>query len=309
MFGGRVEGLFGLKYFNDLWSFDAVTQIWTSIKTPNRPSARISPGMVYDPINHQIIVFGGHDPKERLGDTWVYTISDNHWEEITPEISPTSRSDMGMSYDQENKRVILFSGYSFEGSVDRKNDTWSYDPELQIWTEMNPQVSPPIMYGHSLEYDTANQRSLLLGGHILIYRNGQQISGGYNSTIWSYSYHENIWQEEVDDNSPKPPARYWQQSVLNSTDGRILFFGGNGASGFFGDTWVYDVTNTSWKSIHIKQGHGPSPRVTGAIAYDFQEEVFILFGGLGEDMTDFQDTWIFRENDTGGDWTTITSKK
>lgn len=311
MFGGRADRLFGMKYFNDLWSFNTATQTWTLVKTSNKPPARLSPGMVYDPVNHQIIVFGGHGTKNRLGDTWVYTISANRWEEITPEISPSARSDMGMEFDTANNRVILFSGYFLEESGYRKNDTWMYDPETQEWTEVSPQVSPPIMYGPSLSYDFSGRQSLLTGGHISIYRNGQYISGGYNTAVWSYSYSENTWQVEGSDNNADiaPPARYWQSAALNSTDGKLLVFGGNGGSGFLEDTWIYDVSSTNWEKLYTGQLPAPSPRVNGAVAYDPLNEVFVLFGGLGYDMTDFQDTWIFRQSVSGGEWIAAASKE
>ena len=57
MFGGRAEGLFGMRYYNDLWTFDTSTQDWKPIRTGRRPPGRLSPGMVYDPVGHQLIVF------------------------------------------------------------------------------------------------------------------------------------------------------------------------------------------------------------------------------------------------------------
>jgi hypothetical protein len=310
LFGGRADGLFGLKYYNDMWSFDTASQKWSPVKTKKRPPERLSPGMVYDPGNHQIIIFGGHGAKVRLGDTWVYSISENRWEEITPETSPSPRSDMGMSFDTENNRVILFSGYSLEDGGVRANDTWSYDPNAQKWAEMKPQSAPPIMYGQSFAYDAEGSQSVLVGGHISLYRNGQYSSGGYNSGVWSYNYMENRWQEveSLDSDELIPPARYWQGAAMNSTDQELLIFGGNSGMGFIGDTWIYDVISKEWGNIDCIQIPEPPPRVNGAVVYDPKEEAFVLFGGLGDDMTDFQDTWIFRESSAGGDWIAAAAK-
>ena len=54
MFGGRAEGTFGLKYYDDLWAFDYLTQNWTLLKTTRKPAARLSHGMVYPPPDHSI---------------------------------------------------------------------------------------------------------------------------------------------------------------------------------------------------------------------------------------------------------------
>jgi N-acetylneuraminic acid mutarotase len=302
MFGGRAEGLIGLKYFDDLWAFDSVAQTWARIETADRPGGRLSPGMVYDPVHHQIILFGGNDKQDRLGDTWVYSISDNHWEEVTPENGPPPRSDGGMVYDEENQIVILFGGYCQEESRSLCDDTWSYDPITNIWTEMNPPSSPPIMYGHTLVYDDANHRVVLWGGHMSSYRNGQIASAGYGDSIWTYDYLENVWRQT--EHTRKPPARYWHQAIFDTKDDNLLLFGGNGGRGFLNDTWFFDVERDSWESANTELA--PTPRVNPAMTYDSIRNVTILFGGLEEDMSDLRDTWVFEETDTGGEWTEIT---
>ena len=50
LFGGRAQGLFGDKYFNDMWVLDSDTQTWTSLKTSDPPPPRLNAGMVYDPV-------------------------------------------------------------------------------------------------------------------------------------------------------------------------------------------------------------------------------------------------------------------
>ena len=298
LFGGRAEGLLGLKYFNDLWAFDYATQTWSPIKTSRQPAARLSPGMVYDPVNHQIILFGGHDDRERIGDTWLYNISDNHWEKVVPAHSPPPRSDANLVYDEANHIVILFGGYCQEQSRDLCDDTWSYDPTTNTWTEMNPPPSPPVMYGHTLVYDSTNQKTILWGGHISTYRNGQFASAGYGDSIWYYDFPENVWQEII--HSSKPPARYWHQATFDTTGGNLLLFGGDGGRGFLNDTWLFDVEHNTWESIDTELA--PLPRVNAAMTYDSLNNVVILFGGLEKDMTDLQDTWVFKETDSGGEW-------
>ena len=121
---------------------------------------------------------------------------------------------------------------------------------------------------------------------------------------------ENRWQEveSLDSDELIPPARYWQGAAMNSTDQELLIFGGNSGMGFIGDTWIYDVISKEWGNIDCIQIPEPPPRVNGAVVYDPKEEAFVLFGGLGDDMTDFQDTWIFRESSAGGDWIAAAAK-
>ena len=304
LFGGRAEGLLGLRYFNDLWIFDYTNQIWTPLKTTHRPAARLSPGMVYDPEHHQIILFGGHSAQGRLGDTWTYKIAENQWQEVSPTTSPPPRSDAGMAYDETSQRVILFSGYCQEGSRGLCGDTWAFDPGIVTWTEMRPTSSPPIMYGHTLVYDDSNRRSLLWGGHMAAIRNGTVSSIGYGNTIWSYDYPENRWEQIEEGNTNSPVARYWNQSTFDSSNANLFLFGGDGGHGFLDDTWLLKVMDNTWERVSTEAS--PSPRVNSAITYDPVNEVVVLFGGLGEGGTDLGDTWVFRETETGGGWVNIS---
>lgn len=286
LFGGRSDGIFGLKYYDDLWAFDTQSQRWERIETDIHPDGRLSPGMVYDPENHQIIMFGGHTKENRVGDTWIYDIAANRWEEITPAHSPSPRSDMGMIYDEANRVVILFSGYCRDDFFKQCDDTWIFDPKSRIWTEMHPANQPPNMYGHSIVYDAVKQKALLVGGNIV-----ETPSAGYVETLWCYSFTENQWEEVAWASANHPGPRYWQMADFATVNRYLFLFGGNGSSGFLADTWLIDtLLRTSQK---IKTQKAPSPRVNAAIAYDSFNDLVILFGGFTEDRKSLQDTWIF----------------
>jgi N-acetylneuraminic acid mutarotase len=301
LFGGRADGLFGMKYFNDLWKFDSATQIWSSIRATNPPPGRISPGMAYDAANQQIILFGGDSPRDRLSDTWIYNLAENRWQDVTPQVSPPPRSDMGFVYDETNRIVILFGGYCSETVHDLCDDTWVFDPQTRIWTEMNPTNSPPVMYGQAMLYDWTSQKILLWGGHELHYRNGEMTSHNYGNSFWNYDSAENTWKQAA--NSKSPPARYWHQLVLDSSDGKLLLFGGNGNQGFLSDTWTYNLTKNIWQQEDLAVH--PSARVNPAMSYDPVNRNYVLFGGMAEDSTALGDTWIYQMNNDKGEWLSI----
>lgn len=303
LFGGRAQGLFGEKYFNDLWVLDSDTKTWTSLKTSDPPAPRLSPGMVYDPVYHQIILFGGLSKHGRLGDTWVYAISENQWLEVSPRTSPSPRSDTGMVYDELNQVVELFGGYCQEEDRDLCDDTWSYDPKSNTWTEMKPLSSPPIMYGFSLDYDATSYQSILWGGHLSTFEHGNIVSAGYGDNIWIYEYPQDAWREIV--GNDKPPARYWHQASFITPTGKLLIFGGDGGRSYLNDTWLYDNRHNTWERVNPVQA--PAPRVNATMTYDSANNVIILFGGLGEDRVDLQDTWIFDVSGSEGEWRKIAS--
>ena len=305
LFGGRTDGLLGMKYFDDLWSFDSQSQIWTPLQTDIQPAGRLSPGMVYDPVAHQIILFGGHTEQDRVNDTWTYDLDTNHWKEVTPEHSPPPRSDMGMVYDETNQVVILFGGYCKDNIRELCDDTWVFDPQRRIWTEMNPPNHPPVMYGHSLVYDPINQQSLLWGGHISAINDGIFSSIGYGDTLWSYSYPENTWEEIALKSGNNPNPRYWHMSTFDISSESVFLFGGNGAKSFLAETWLFERAEGTWEKITVKDM--PSPRINAAIIYDPANDIVILFGGLGEDKDSFRDTWIFLKTETGKKWINVST--
>jgi hypothetical protein len=83
----------------------------------------------------------------------------------------------------------------------------------------------------------------------------------------------------------------------------MVLFGGDGDRGYLDDAWLFDVERDTWESVNT--GRAPFPRTSAAMTYDSTNNVPILFGGLGEDVTDLQDTWIFDETDTGEEWIEI----
>ncbi|MFX0065550.1 MAG: Kelch repeat-containing protein [Candidatus Hermodarchaeota archaeon] len=124
---------------NDTWIYDYSSNTWTKLAFSTHPSARKWSSMVYDPTNHQTILFGGASGAEGyLGDTWIYQSSINEWSQIPTSIAPSGRTLSALAYDSVNQQVILFGGRE---AIDTLDDTWAYDPASTIWTVMDPASS------------------------------------------------------------------------------------------------------------------------------------------------------------------------
>ena len=302
MFGGRGTGGLGGDLLDDIWAFDLEKEKWREIETSSGPSSRLSPGLVYDPARHQVLLFGGYSRKGRLDDTWLLDLNNYQWEEVDPSLSPPARSDMGMAYHGSSQMVLLFGGYCLENQRDLCDDTWVFDPEFNRWIEINPASSPPVMYGHSLNYDTKNDQILVWGGHMLRFTQGSSSSIGYNDSIWSYSYSKNQWLEISPGNQSHPSARYWHQAVYDSNIPGLFVFGGDGGYRFLADTWYYDPDTNKWSKINSE--YSPSARIVGSAVYSADHEQVIMFGGLGQDSSNFDDTWIY--SGISGEWEMVS---
>lgn len=303
LFGGRGYGLLGEKYYNDTWSLDLLSLSWQKLNVSNKPTARLSPGMVSDPVNHQLIMFGGMDKQGRLADTWILNLDTLRWDDISSAIHPPPRSDMGLAIDQGSGIVLLFGGYCQADFREFCDDTWVFEVNTGRWSEIQPLSSPPITYGVTMDFDVLNQQFLLWGGHMSKIEGNKFSSAGYNDILWSFAWENNQWQVLDPGSSTRPSMRYWHQATINSSTSELFIFGGDGGHGFLADNWLFDLETNLW--LKIKTAQAPSRRVLAAIAFDPEKDQVILFGGLEEEQVDLNDTWIFQASDQGADWIQI----
>src|SRR2546427_652082 len=92
-----------------------------------------------------------------------------------------------------------------------------------------------------------------------------------------------VWYDRTD----RPEPRMGPAMAYDAARGRVVLFGGSGASGPLGDTWEWD--GTSWSQV---PSSGPSVRSGHAMAYDTVRGHVVLFGGtLGHSGVYFGDTW------------------
>ena len=110
LFGGSYYSN-SYTFYGDTWSLDTSKNVWTKLATNGSPSARFNHAMVYDSDHKEIVLFGGFSASDRVGDTWIYNLADNAWTNVSPQTSPSRRSDPGAAYDAKAKKVIIFGGY------------------------------------------------------------------------------------------------------------------------------------------------------------------------------------------------------
>lgn len=85
-----------------------------------------------------------------------------------------------------------------------------------------------------------------------------------------------------------PPARFGHTLVFDSRRQRLLLFGGQ-ASGFFNDTWAFDLQSSRWNRLAESSG-APSRRYGHSAIYDAARDRMIVSHGF-TDSGRFDDTW------------------
>ncbi|MCW4048863.1 MAG: hypothetical protein NWE89_03920 [Candidatus Bathyarchaeota archaeon] len=280
MFGGSVYTN-NYAFYDELWSFETVTSSWTLVETGVKPSGRFHHSMVYVPDRHQILLFGGWSTSDKIGDTWVYDIASNSWLELHPADHPSPRSSAAMTYDEENKVVVLFGGVN----GDTHTDVWVYDFNLENWVCMNPSSHPLPQYGSGMVYDSVNNKILLYPGHWSTSRTVH----GFGDKVWVYDYIENTWTEL--DTSPRPTGRYWFHYTWVAHEAAFLLNSGTGSSDEpCSEVWLYRYEDNSWQMISTEEA--PITRSSSSMCYDPDTRIIVLFGGADVNVRQLGDTWL-----------------
>jgi N-acetylneuraminic acid mutarotase len=201
------------------------------------------------------------------------------------------RMDTPIVYDSESDRIIFFGG-NVKTLTANYTDTWSYDYNNNIWTEMHPTIHPPALAWPAMTYGSSADRILLFGGYI----GGTGIGWTNSDETWIYDYNSDTWTKK----SPaiSPPACSIGSMVYDSESDVFVLFGGFRDSTFsaplMDETWIYNLTSNTWTnaapSIH------PSGRMGNSMTYDSESDFVILFGGVDQSQRTLTDTWTYDTN-------------
>jgi len=232
--------------YSETWIYTYNSNSWKKENPLINPSARSGHSMVYDSSHDQVILFGGYDENWQVTDeTWIYTYSNNSWNNMNPLTKPSARSGHSMVYDSTHDQVILFGGWYCQSD----DAIWIYNYTDNIWTNMHPTVQPYASGGHSIIFDSKDDKVILFGGP---------------KNIWDYS--DSIWVYKITDN-------YFPQGIFDSKI--TIFEDSYKISG--GITWD-PIDQPSGQSLHIQVGFSNSPEEEDFLYTDLHDENFSFQG-------------------------------
>ena len=225
IFGGQA----GTKFFNDVWSFDVVSEQWGQIKTAGiAPAARSGTAAAIDPELHQLIISHGAAAAGLTDDTWTLDLGTKVWQNILPGTRPTARSQQAATFDELHHRFILFGGLDASNRI--LNEQWSLDPVLIVWRQFGTIAAgnPAPRSGTTLVYDP---------GTFIIYLFGGKTIGGVNNEVWSLDPGNHWLSISL---GSGPAARSNHGAAWDSTNNRMLVFGGLDANNKpLNDLWAF----------------------------------------------------------------------
>ncbi len=158
-------------WLDDVWALDLSTpgaESWTQLGPTGTPPGRWGHSAIYDAAHSRVIVYGGIDGYDKLGDVWALDLSTpgaEVWTQLDPTgTPPAARDGHSAVYDAAHGRMLVFGG---DGSS-RLNDVWALDlntPGAEEWTQLDPTGTlPSTRDDHSAIYDAANDHMIVFGG-------------------------------------------------------------------------------------------------------------------------------------------------
>jgi hypothetical protein len=240
--------------------------------------------MVYDPLHHQTLLFGGeYNHGNPLAETWVY--NGTNWTHLQPATSPTPRLWHGMAFDAAHGTIVLFGGCPNTTCTPAYlGDTWvwngtTWTVQTGLLQSPGPRLSPAMAYSGT----TFNSGVVLFGGS-----NSPNTALGdmwiWNGTSW--------YTPEI----TPPPARVGASMSYDTSTQELVMFGGNSGTAPLNELWRFN--GSGW--VEANPLNPPQPRSTQGQVYDPVRQVSVIFGGGG-----LNDTWLW--SDRLRTWTNETT--
>jgi hypothetical protein len=293
-------GFDGTNALDETWAFDGTAESWTNLNAQGKtkPSAAVQMPAVFEPSTNKVITFEGT--------SWGYDVAANIWSALSPKgkLKPARKSSC-MALDESSGKIILFGGTDMNKWY---NDTWSYDPVANTWTDLKPLGTVPNGRSDAgMAYDPTSGKMILFGG----------VDGSFNclDDTWSYDPATNTWTQ-LTATGVGPSARSGLGMAYDPHSKMVILFGGIDSQFVcYGDTWSFDPAEGTWTQLE-PIGASPMARGRSVLAYDANLDKMLLFGGstvqadasggFGTQVY-LNDTWVYGVNlDTGKSATATT---
>jgi hypothetical protein len=314
-------------------------------QTSIRPEARGAHSMAFDPHNSVAVIFGGFALSggwHYLGDTWVYSYTENSWTSLTLSPSPSTRSNHAMVYCNETNEIILYGGQGPEDPT----DTWSFNCDTQTWSQVVTATNPGVHHSLAMAYDSKENVVILFGGfgddglerddtwkfdcvtrewtelnpstaplarygHVMVYdesinqvvlTSGNTATQGHQHDTWTYNTTADTWTELAPTGTPD--RLKWPSMTYDSVNQKCILFGGQIGDTAVNRTWIYDAQLNIWQRGY--PDIAPGSRINTGLAFDSVNGVTILFGGVIIDGVQYDDTWTYSYESNA--WTLMESE-
>jgi hypothetical protein len=155
----------------DVWEWDGTT--WGQVPTGGSLPARSTPRLIFDEARQKVLFTGGYEQSgEWIDDLWQYETP--VWNRIAPDLQPLRREYSFVVFDGDASRAVWFGGVDIWSPEPWKNDTWSWDSQVDppaLREVLTSTVPSPRKQSSSpgAVWDEARHEVVLFGGEIPTY--------------------------------------------------------------------------------------------------------------------------------------------
>jgi len=176
----------------------------------------------------------------------------------------------GLSIDKAGTGYVLIASIPGVASVDSTSFTVSPAVISATWAQLAPVgASPSGRVAHTGVWDPSNDQMLVFAG-----QGGPAFD--YLNELWAFRASSNQWSQLIPSNA-MPPVRREHAAAWDSTNGRMLVFGGNNFT-HLNDLWAYSPATNSWSQLNPSAPQ-PAPRAAHSALWDPTSQQFLVYGG------------------------------
>ncbi len=200
LFGGQSDAGPPL---GETWTYDVDADVWTDQAPADPvPAPREWHAMAYDEACDLVVLFGGTGDLggSAMGDTWVYDVDANLWQERSPPApTPAGQFWHAMTYDAGLQRVLLAA---------RNGETWAYDCAGDGW-QLLAAAGPAFASSDiaRMAFDIESGMSFLLND---------------DGTTWGYDSTANTWTNMLP-SGPTPQVHHHDLVYVGAIDSLVLY--------------------------------------------------------------------------------------
>lgn len=151
LFGGSYSFEKDIWKYNDTWAWDGSN--WQQILLKNQPAIRDNAAMAYDPVHHNVLLFGGASIAAPLNDTWIW--NGEVWTEQQPVHQPGKDKIFEypqMVYDTSRRQIVMVGSARDFPNPNSYTETWAWDGQDWIELSIVHPLPEELMFNGKLIY-------------------------------------------------------------------------------------------------------------------------------------------------------------
>jgi hypothetical protein len=223
--------------------------------------------LAYDVPTKKLVLFGGFNNPDFLGDTWLWDGATSTWTQANPASAPGPLAGALLFTDPKVGHAGLFGG---RDQMIFHADTWRWNGV--DWRLLHPAAHPNSRGWAAVGVDLVRKSVVISGG----------TSEMFTEDTWTWDGAN--WTQQFP--ATQMPYVFYTSCAFDPFLGQLIVFGGDEVSGAENATWAW--TGENW--VQLRPLQSPPARDSMGMAYDFSNHEQIMFGGVGLKGL-YNDTW------------------